>query len=59
MDFEPVRQQAECERKNGQAEEEKSDEHVRGEPDLSRQRRDENCVMVKTIVIAGRSPKKM
>lgn len=41
VDFEPVRQQAKCEKEDGEAEEEKSHKHARGEPDLSGERRDE------------------
>jgi hypothetical protein len=41
VDFEPVRQQAKCEKEDGKAEEEKSHEHARREPNLAGERRDE------------------
>jgi hypothetical protein len=41
VDFEPVRQDAEREKEDGKAEEEKSHKHARGEPDLAGERRDE------------------
>ena len=41
VDFEPVWQQAKGEEEDGKAEEEDSNEHARGEPDLARKRRDE------------------
>jgi hypothetical protein len=41
VDFEPVWQQAKCEKEDGKAEEEKSNKHARGEPDFAGERRDE------------------
>lgn len=41
MDFEPVRQQAKYEEEDGKAEKENSQEHARGEPDFTGERRDE------------------
>lgn len=41
MDFEPVGQQAKCEKEDSEAKEEKSHKHARGEPYLTGKRRDE------------------
>lgn len=41
VDFEPVRQDAKCEKEDGKAKEQKSHKHARGEPYLSSERRDE------------------
>lgn len=41
VNFEPVREQAKCEKEDGKAKEEKSHKHARREPNLAGEGRDE------------------